>query len=164
MASLRVRTGDAKQWAATQVCIWCHSTSAMMARYGLNTDPVESYLKDFHRLTARGTRRGLGHLRGTATRRTHSLPASTPSPDEYHHRGTACGECHGQGASPFAMPSPQKAMQLHGAKIEGVAGSPTSFIILGSVAGMLAHNFLQWIWAVRRNDTGRTAGAEDIAA
>jgi cytochrome b subunit of formate dehydrogenase len=151
MASLRVRTGDAKQWAATQVCIWCHSNERMMARYGLNTDPVESYLKDFHGLTARGTA-GASATCADCHEAHHSLPSSHPqSRMNISNRGTACGECHGQVSQSFAMAfSHKKAMQYTGARIEGIVRVAYILIILGSVAGMLAHNFLQWIWAVRR--------------
>ena len=31
-----------------ELCMQCHNNAALMARYGMTTDPVESYLKSFH--------------------------------------------------------------------------------------------------------------------
>ena len=151
MASLRSRVGDAKSWAATQVCIWCHSNERMMARYGLNTDPVESYLHDFHGLTQRGTM-GASATCADCHDAHHSLPSSHPqSRMNISNRGAACAQCHGKVSASFANTfSHKKAMQYTGAKIENVVRILYILLILGSVLGMLAHNALQWIWAVRR--------------
>ncbi len=123
MASLRSRVGDAKQWAATQVCIWCHSNKKMMARYGLDTTPVESYMKDFHGLTQRGT------MGASAT----------------------CGNCHGKVSASFAGSfSHKKALQYPGRRLEGIVRLLYIVLIIGSVLFMLGYNFLIWFWAVRQ--------------
>ena len=151
MASLRARTGDAKSWAATQVCIWCHGNERMMARYGLNTDPVESYLHDFHGLTQRGTM-GASATCADCHEAHHSLPSSHPqSRMNITNRGAACGTCHGKVSQSFAMQfSHKRAMQYSGARIEAIVRTLYIILIVLSVVGMLAHNAVQWIWAVRK--------------
>ena len=78
MTSLRGPAGDAPAGASTQVCIWCHGNERMMKRYALDTSPVNSYLKDFHGLTQRGT---LGSAATCADCHDahHSLRRRTPS-------------------------------------------------------------------------------------
>ncbi len=150
MASLRMRQGDAKQWASTQVCIWCHNNERMMARYGLDTIPVKSYMEDFHGLTQRGTR-GASATCSDCHDPHHSLPADHPA-SRMHitNRGTACGKCHGQVSDSFAQSfSHRKAMQESGGNIESIVRTVYIFIIVLSVAGMLFYNFLIWLHAVR---------------
>lgn len=150
MASLRSRVGDAKQWTSTQVCIWCHGNKRMMARYGLDTTPVDSYMEDFHGLTQRGTL-GASATCADCHDPHHSLPSSHPS-SRMHitNRGTTCGNCHGKVSQSFALSfSHQKAMKHRGAKIENVIRLIYILIIIFTVGGMLFHNFVIWYRAVK---------------
>lgn len=158
MASLRARTGDAKQWAATQVCIWCHNNGKMMARYGLDTMPVESYMNDFHGLTQRGTM-GASATCADCHDAHHSLPSSHPQSRMYlSNRGPACGQCHGNVSTSFAQSfSHKKAMKAPGRKIETVVRVLYFALIVLSVILMLAFNFLVWLWAVRRKYKAQTS-------
>jgi formate dehydrogenase gamma subunit len=151
MASLRMRLGDAKQWASTQVCIWCHGNVRMMARYGLDTIAVESYMRDFHGLTQRGTM-GASATCSDCHDAHHSLPADHPSSRMHiSNRGTACGKCHGIVSENFAMSfSHRKALEVPGAKIENIIRTLYIIIIVLSVIGMLGYNFIIWLWAVRK--------------
>lgn len=151
MTSLRLRKGDALQWSATQVCIWCHSNERMMARYGLDTSPVKSYLKDFHGLTQRGTF-GAAATCADCHDAHHSLPASHPqSRMHISNRGTACGKCHGDVSQTFAMSFTHKTtIKRPGEKLEEIIRILYIILITISVIGMVAHNFIIWLWAVRR--------------
>ncbi len=151
MASLRSRVGDAKRWAATQVCIWCHGNARMMARYGLDTTPVDSYMQDFHGLTQRGTM-GASATCADCHDAHSSLPASHPqSRMHLSNRGSTCGQCHGQVSPSFAQSfSHRKALQNPGRGIEGVVRFLYIALIVACVAAMLAYNLLIWFWAVRR--------------
>ncbi len=151
MASLRDRQGDAKQWASTQVCIWCHNNVRMMARYGLTTIPVQSYMKDFHGLTQRGTL-GASATCSDCHDPHRSLPSDHPS-SRMHltNRGTACGKCHGQVTDSFAQSfTHKKAMQKPGGGVETIVKNIYIILILVSVGGMLFYNFLIWQWSVRK--------------
>ncbi|MCK4765669.1 MAG: cytochrome b/b6 domain-containing protein [Candidatus Aminicenantes bacterium] len=151
MASLRSRMGDAKQWASTQVCIWCHGNSRMMARYGLDTTPVDSYMKDFHGLTQRGTM-GASATCSDCHDPHHSLPANHPSSRMHiSNRGPTCGRCHGKVADSFAMSfTHKKALQDSGGRVESIIRIVYIFIIVFAVGGMLCYTFIVWLWAVRR--------------
>jgi formate dehydrogenase gamma subunit len=150
MASLRTRQGDAKQWASTQVCIWCHNNERMMARYGLDTIPVQSYMKDFHGLTQRGTM-GESATCSDCHEAHYSLPASHPgSRMHITNRGTACGQCHGKVSDSFAQSfTHRKAMEKPGVKVENIIRTIYILLIVFSVGGMLFYNFLIWFHAVR---------------
>lgn len=151
MASLRTRIGDAKQWAATQVCIWCHGNQRIMSRYGLDTTPVESYMKDFHGLTQRGTM-GASATCADCHDAHNSLPSSHEESRMYiSNRGATCGRCHGKVSPSFAMSfSHKKALEYPGKRLEAIIRFLYIAIITVSVAGMLAYNLLIWFWAVRR--------------
>lgn len=151
MASLRTRVGDAKQWAATQVCIWCHGNERIMARYGLDTTPVKSYMEDFHGLTQRGTM-GASATCSDCHDAHHSLPSSHPgSRMNISNRGAACGKCHGKVSQNFTQSfSHKKALKGPGFGAEKVIQVIYIIIIVGSVMGMLLYNFIVWLWAVRR--------------
>lgn len=154
MASLRDRTGEPKQWASTQVCIWCHGNERMMARYGHDTTPVESYMNDFHGLTQRGTA-GASATCADCHDPHYSLPSNHPSSRMHiNNIGDACGECHGTVSQKFALTfTHKKAMEYAkdniGARIENIIRIVYLVIIWLSVLGMLAHNFVIWIKAVR---------------
>ncbi len=150
MASLRVRDGVAKQWAATQVCIWCHGNSRMMARYGLDTTPVDSYMQDFHGLTQRGTL-GASATCADCHDPHHSLPSSHPNSRMHiSNRGPTCGKCHGKVTDNFAMSfSHKKSMEVKGTKLESIIKTVYIFIIIFTIGGMLLYVGLAWFKAVR---------------
>ncbi|HLP57275.1 MAG TPA: cytochrome b/b6 domain-containing protein [Candidatus Deferrimicrobium sp.] len=152
MASLRLRVGEAKQWAATQVCIWCHNNERMMARYGLNTIPVQSYMKDFHGLTQRGTM-GASATCSDCHDAHHCLPSTHPaSRMNISNRGAACGKCHGIVSDTFAMSFTHRAALGEpgpGLHIENVIRDIYIIVIILSVSLMFSYNFLIWLWAVR---------------
>ncbi|MCP4220669.1 MAG: hypothetical protein GY765_38935, partial [bacterium] len=150
MASLRSRQGDAKQWASTQVCVWCHNNERMMARYGLDTIPVKSYMQDFHGLTQRGSL-GASATCSDCHDPHYSLPSDHPkSRMHISNRGTACGQCHGKVSDNFAQSfTHRKAMEKPGTKIENIIRKIYILIILLSVGGMFFYNFLIWFHAVR---------------
>jgi formate dehydrogenase gamma subunit len=151
MASLRTRVGDAKQWASTQVCVWCHNNARMMARYGLDTTPVESYMNDFHGLTQRGTA-GASATCSDCHDPHHSLPESHPSSRMHiSNRGTTCGKCHGKVTDNFAQSfTHQKAMEKPGSRIDSIVQFIYIFLIIVTVGGMLFYNFIVWLYAVRK--------------
>jgi formate dehydrogenase gamma subunit len=150
MATLRTRVGDAKQWASTQVCIWCHGNYRMMARYGLDTTPVDSYMKDFHGLTQRGTM-GASATCSDCHDPHHSLPADHPS-SRMHitNRGPTCGKCHGKVSESFAQSFTHRgAIKEEGFKIESVIRTIYILLIIFTIGGMLLYTFLIWLRAVR---------------
>lgn len=151
MATLRTRSGDAKQWASTQVCIWCHGNSRMMKRYGLDTAPVDSYMEDFHGLTQRGTM-GASATCADCHDPHHSLPSDHPSSRMHiSNRGPVCGGCHGKVTDSFAQSfTHQKALEVSGGELEHIVKVIYIVIIIVTVSGMLLYCFLVWLHAVRK--------------
>lgn len=151
MTSLRKRVGDAKLWAATQVCIWCHGNARMMRRYGLDTTPVDSYMKDFHGLTQRGTL-GASATCADCHDPHHSLPANHPSSRMHiSNRGPTCGKCHGEVSDSFAQSfTHKKAIERFGGRIEEIIRIIYIIIILVSISGMMLYCFMIWLEAVRK--------------
>ncbi|MEN8222970.1 MAG: cytochrome b/b6 domain-containing protein [Acidobacteriota bacterium] len=156
MASLRVRDGVAKQWAATQVCIWCHGNARMMARYGLDTTPVESYMQDFHGLTQRGTM-GASATCADCHDPHHSLPSSHPNSRMHiSNRGPTCGKCHGKVSDNFAMSfSHKKSIEVEGTKLESIIRIVYILLIIGVIGGMLIYTGMIWFKAVREKIKGQ---------
>lgn len=151
MATLRTRSGDAKQWASTQVCIWCHGNSRMMRRYGLNTTPVDSYMEDFHGLTQRGTM-GASATCADCHDPHHSLPSNHPSSRMHiSNRGPVCSGCHGKVTDSFAQSfTHKKALEVSGGELEHIVRIIYIVLIVVSVSGMIIYCFLVWLHAVRR--------------
>jgi len=150
MASLKVRDGVAKQWAATQVCIWCHGNARMMARYGLDTTPVDSYMQDFHGLTQRGTM-GASATCADCHDAHHSLPSDHPNSRMHiSNRGPTCGKCHGKVSDNFAMSfSHKKSIEAEGSKLESIIRIIYIILIIAVIGGMLLYVTMVWFKAVR---------------
>jgi len=150
MASLKSRVGDAKQWASTQVCIWCHGNNRMMKRYGLDDSPVVSYMNDFHGLTQRGTA-GASATCADCHDPHHSLPATHPS-SRMHitNRGPACGKCHGKVTDSFSQSFNHKVkISADGRGVEAIVSTLYVLLIVFAVSFMLLYNFLVWFKALR---------------
>lgn len=154
MASLRIRSGDAKQWASTQVCIWCHGNERMMTRYGLDTSPVVSYMNDFHGLTQRGTM-GASATCADCHEAHHSLPSNHPASRMHiSNRGPACGKCHGKVTDSFVRSFTHKqVLHQEGLTIERIVRYLYIALITVSVGGMLLYIFMVWWHAVRKKIT-----------
>jgi formate dehydrogenase gamma subunit len=153
MASLAVQSSGKRDFSATQVCMWCHGNERIMARYALDTSPVDSYLNDFHGLSQRGS------FGTTATCADchdphHSLPASHPkSRMHIDNRGAACGKCHGQSTDSFIMSFTHKKAKGDMSTRGRVVGWVTwiyIILIVVTIGGMLLHNAIVWFFYSRR--------------
>ncbi len=149
--SLRTQPGMHRNFAGTEICIWCHGNARMMARYALDTSPVESYMRDFHGLTQRGTA-GTSATCADCHDAHHSLPSSHPqSRMNLSNRGTTCGRCHGQTSESFIMSFTHKTKSLdQGGDIKQIVILIYLFLIFAIIGAMLLHNLVIWSHALRR--------------
>jgi cytochrome b subunit of formate dehydrogenase len=149
--SLRAQSGQKRNFAGTEICIWCHGNERMMARYALDTSPVESYMRDFHGLTQRGTA-GTSATCADCHDAHHSLPSSHPqSRMHLSNRGTACGKCHGQTTESFIMSFTHKTKSVdQGGDIRQIIVIIYLILIFSVIGGMLAHNLVIWSHSLRR--------------
>jgi formate dehydrogenase gamma subunit len=159
-ASLRAGTGGKRDFAGTEICMWCHGNARMMARYALDTSPVESYLGDFHGLTQRGTS-GASATCADCHDAHHSLPATHPqSRMHITNRGTTCGKCHGQSNESFIMSFTHRTSSVpHGGQIQRVISWIYTILIFLVIGGMLVHNLIVWRHALRRKLEHQRANA-----
>lgn len=149
--SLKSPVGARRNFAGTEVCIWCHGNQRMMARYALDTSPVESYMRDFHGLTQRGSE-GRSATCADCHDAHRSLPSSHPeSRMHISNRGTACGTCHGQSPQSFIMSFTHRTRAVdQGYDVKRIVTIVYITLILLIVGGMLLHNLIIWSHALRR--------------
>jgi formate dehydrogenase gamma subunit len=151
--ALSIKADGKRDYAATQVCIWCHGNLRMMSRYALDTSPVEHYMRDYHGLSQRGSS-GASATCADCHDAHHSLPDSHPeSRMNISNRGTTCGKCHGKSSDSFILSFSHKLARGKAELNTNVVWYITVFYILLIVlvvGGMFIHNFLIWLHYVRR--------------
>ena len=153
MISLKVRENGKRDFAATQVCMWCHGNARLMSRYALDTSPVDSYLKDFHGLTQRSS---LGASASCADCHDahRSLPSSHPeSRMNMSNRGTTCGKCHGKSSASFIMSFTHKSFAKsdeHRFRLANIVKWVYIVLIALSLGGMILHNAIIWLFFARK--------------
>ena len=151
MVSLKIADNGKRDFAATQICIWCHGNERLMARYALDVSPVESYMNDFHGLTQRGSL-GTSATCADCHDAHYSLPSNHPSSRmNISNRGSVCGKCHGKMSESFITGFTHKPK---GAGTRGIVKSVITWVyvllIVGTIGAMLLHNVLVWSFFVRR--------------
>ncbi len=151
MVSMKNRDGSARQYAGTQVCIWCHGNAKMMRRYGLGTQQVETYMEDFHGLTQRGTL-GASATCADCHDPHHSLSSKNPqSKIHKSNRRATCGKCHGDVSENFALSfSHSKLTEKSGNKVENIIKIIYTIVIFLTIGGMLLYVTMVWFKAVRQ--------------
>jgi cytochrome b subunit of formate dehydrogenase len=152
IASLKVQANGKRDFAATQVCMWCHGNDRIMARYALDTSPVDSYLNDFHGLSQRGSL-GTSATCADCHDPHHSLPASHPkSRMHIDNRGAACGKCHGESSESFIMSFTHRKRGKDGStrgRIVDIVTLVYIILIVVTLGGMALHNLIVWTYYVR---------------
>jgi len=152
MMSLKTQVTGQRDFASVQVCMWCHGNERMMARYALDTSPVQSYLRDFHGMAQRGS---FGTVATCSDcHEAHRCLHSSHPESRMHisNRGAACGKCHGQKSSDsFVMSfTHKKASDAPDARIAEIVTLVYVLLIVVTIGGMLVHNFVIWTYYARR--------------
>lgn len=151
--SLKTRSDGSRDYAATQVCIWCHDNERMMGRYNLDTSQVESFKKDIHGLVLKGSK-------GTAATCAdcHDPHMALPSSDKRalmhpDNQQQTCSKCHISASKSFASSFSHKTRTQTGTiggKVHQWVVIAYTLIILATIGGMLLHNFIIWSFFFRR--------------
>jgi len=141
-----------------ELCARCHTDTAKMARYGLSTNVVQTYLSDFHGVTASTTRarasQAVGGARVTALcidcHGVHDIMKTDAqaSPVLRANLAKTCRKCHASASDSFPdawlshyEPSWDKAPAVYAVKLFYMVFIP--FIIGGLVLQVLLH-----VWRV----------------
>ena len=148
-------------WRLTtpQLCGKCHTDKARMAKYGLSTSVVQTYLTDFHGMAA-SLRKGDGHEGGQVTalcidcHGVHDITrAKDPgSPVLKANLVRTCRKCHPGASESFPAawlshyePSFSKAPLVYGVKVFYAVLIP--FMIAGLILQVVLH---LWRFVVNR--------------
>ena len=134
----------------SETCSQCHASKAIVTKYRLPQQAVNSYLESYHGLSMQ-----LGGLKAANCASCHSAHEILPSTDPRSSISPAnlvktCGQCH-----------PRIGKDLKGAKIHtGVDGTTEHvaityvrwayiFLIASVLGGMFVHNLLDYIKKIR---------------
>jgi cytochrome b subunit of formate dehydrogenase len=151
--ALAAVASDASPVNATHVsetCSQCHASKAIVTKYRLPQQAVNSYMESYHGLSMQ-----LGGVKAANCASCHSaheiLPSSDPASSiNPGHLVKTCGRCH-----------PRLGKDLKGAKIHtGVTGTTEHvaityvrwayiFLIAGVLGGMFVHNLLDYAKKIR---------------
>ena len=149
--SLRIQASGKRDYAATQICMWCHGNKRMMARYGLDTSQVDSYMSNFHGLAQKGSF-GRSATCADCHNAHDALPTDNPKAMMYPaNRATTCGKCHGDSTQNFVMSFTHKqyTMGKNLKVVQTITYLYVSLIVM-TIAGMLFHNFIVWSYNFRK--------------
>jgi cytochrome b subunit of formate dehydrogenase len=150
IASLKMGSSGTRDFAATQVCMWCHGNDRIMARYALDTSPVDSYLHDFHGLSQRSSL-GTSATCADCHEAHRALPQSDPrSSVHVDNRGETCAKCHGPSNDSFVMSfTHQKgngAVSSTRGQIVDMVTLVYILLIVVTLGGMALHNVIVWTY------------------
>ncbi len=153
IASLKMQVGGTRGFATTQVCMWCHGNDRIMARYDLDTSPVDTYLHDFHGLSQRSSL-GASATCADCHDPHRSLPAGNPKSSVHvDNRGATCGKCHGESSESFIMSFTHKKGRGEGAGTRGQIVDWVTLVyiilIVVTLGGMALHNVVVWTYYVK---------------
>ncbi|MFH1811428.1 MAG: cytochrome b/b6 domain-containing protein [Pseudomonadota bacterium] len=150
--SLKTQAGGKRDFAATQVCIWCHGNQRMMARYDLDTSQVDSYMRDVHGLMQRGSSGA-----SATCADCHEAHQALPSTDENarmnpKNRAETCASCHGKVSETFAQSFSHATSkgETTGGVIKHYIVVTYVLLIIAIIGAMFMHNLVIWVYFVRR--------------
>lgn len=143
--SLRIQASGKRDYAATQICMWCHGNKRMMARYGLDTSQVDSYMNNFHGLAQKGSF-GRSATCADCHDAHDALPTDNPKAMMYPaNRAAACGKCHGDSTQNFVMSFTHKQFTMgKNLKVVEIITFLYVSLIVMTIGGMLLHNMIVW--------------------
>lgn len=135
-----------------EVCSRCHESERMNTKFGLPSDRVKSYFESYHGLAMQG---GAANAANCAS--CHGYHKILPSldPDSSIHKRNlvrTCGKCHPGAGENFASGEvhlKDSADGALGAKVNHWVRLLYLALITLVIGGMVMHNFLSWLRALR---------------
>jgi cytochrome b subunit of formate dehydrogenase len=134
---------------AQQICAPCHGIAKLNQKYGLLTDPVESYLDSYHGLASYGGSKVVANCsscHGVHNILSQANPRSKIHPDNL---AQTCGECHINATEAFSQSyvhaSPNSKPDIYSAIVKDIY----IYLIILVIGGMIVHNFIIYLKFVR---------------
>jgi len=135
---------------SSQVCAGCHTSPAMMARFGLDPERIKTYNRSYH---------GLAVLKGspdaancTSCHEVHAIKSATDKTSSIHpdNLESTCGKCHKNITSEFIN------IPVHPKNLE--SRNPIGFytqniyiwLIIIVIGGMIVHNIVILSYYIRK--------------
>jgi len=142
--------GDTKFDRDTKICKDCHSSTVMMARYGLDPERFASYSKSYHGLAAR--KGAIEAATCVSCHETHAIksPADTSSSVNVANLEKTCGNCHQNIDASF--------IQIDVHPIDQQVRNPTAYLfrviytwlLIIVIGGMILHNLIIIAYYIRQ--------------
>ena len=153
--------GRAQQVGET--CSRCHESERMNTKFGLPPDRVKTFLESYHGLALKG---GSANAANCASCHGYHRILPSQDPDSSIHKShlaATCGKCH-PGAGENFINDPVHGRDSSSGSVGTVTNHwvKTLYILLIAVVigGMLLHNFLSWLRAIRLLRAARGATVE----
>jgi formate dehydrogenase gamma subunit len=136
---------------AQQVCGTCHSSVKLSEKYGISSDRFQTFSDSYHGLAIRG-----GSLKAANCASCHSAHNIKPSSDptstvNKRNVPKTCGKCHPGANKRFAMGKVHVAVTQKQQPVLWWIGLIYVLLIVGTIGGMFAHNFLDLFKKWRRH-------------
>jgi len=136
---------------AQQVCGTCHSSVKLSEKYGFSSDRFQTFSDSYHGLAIRG-----GSVRAANCASCHTAHDIKPSTDPTSSISKAnvpktCGKCHPGANKRFAMGKVHVAVTHKQQPVLWWIGLVYVLLIIGTIGGMFAHNFLDLLKKWRRH-------------
>lgn len=136
---------------AQQVCGTCHSSVKLSEKYGISSDRFQTFSDSYHGLAIRG-----GSVKAANCASCHSAHDIKPSSDptstvSKQNVPKTCGKCHPGANKRFAMGKVHVAVTQKQQPVLWWIGLIYVLLIVGTIGGMLAHNFLDLFKKWRRH-------------
>ena len=161
--SIHSLAGENSSRAVGATCGTCHESEKMNTKFGLPRDRVKTFFESYHGLALQG---GAANAANCASCHGYHkiLPSSDPdSSINKRHLVRTCGKCHPGAGENFAFGEvhlKDSAAGGVGTKVNHWVRMIYLTLIFTVIGGMLVHNFLSWLRALRIWRAARGATVE----
>lgn len=148
-------TGDSSRKISEEVCGRCHASERINTKYNLPNDRVKTFFESYHGLAG-----AYGSTLAANCASCHGFHKILPSADvnstiNANHLVETCGKCHPGATEKFALSkihvdlSATKSAPDLGSQINWWVRKIYLVLIVGTISGMFAHNFLLLVKKVK---------------
>ncbi len=148
---------------AKSVCLPCHAKVQMAEKYGITSNPADSYLDSYHGLALSGGSKvaaNCASCHGVHNIRSSADPASLIHPDNLQK---TCGKCHPNSTENFVKGGVHVVRSDSGSGLRYTISTMYIILIVLTIGFMGLHNLLDFLKKSRHNIRQRRAGRHSHA-